>query len=259
MAITLRSQREIELMQQAGVVVAKVLSKLKENVRPHVSTAELNDIALEMTKQAGAEPLFKGVRNPAAKIPFPGAICSSINEQIVHGIPSGKVKLQEGDIISIDFGIRLNGYCGDSAITVNVGEVSPLKRKLMEVTSRVLEIAIEESAPGVKWSFVAAQMQSYAEQCGFSVVREYVGHGIGKQMHEDPKVPNFVNNELLRNDILLTEGMVLAVEPMVNAGVAETKTLKDGWTVVTRDGSPSAHFEHTIAIDKNGCRVLTKL
>jgi methionyl aminopeptidase len=257
MAITLRSRREIELMRRAGAVVADVLWKLQEIARPGVTTAQLDRVALQMVADARAEALFKGVRSPHARIPFPGAICASINEQVVHGIPSGDSKLREGDILSIDFGARLDGYCGDAAITIAIGEVAEDKRRLMDVTKRVLDIAIEKAAPAVKWSQIAAQMQRYAESAGFSVVRDFVGHGIGRKMHEEPKVPNFVSDDLLANDIVLTEGMVLAVEPMINAGTKEVRTLKNGWTVVTKDGKCSAHFEHTIAIVKGGCEVLT--
>jgi len=257
MAITLRSRREIELMRRAGAVVADVLWKLQEIAEPGVTTAQLDSVAVQMVADAGAEALFKGVRNPHARIPFPGAICVSINEQVVHGIPSRDTKLVEGDILSIDFGVILDGYCGDAAVTIAIGEVSEDKRRLMDVTKRVLDIAIEKAAPAVKWSKIAAQMQQYAESVGFSVVRDFVGHGIGRKMHEEPKVPNFVNDELLANDIVLTEGMVLAVEPMINAGASDVRTLKNGWTVVTKDGKCSAHFEHTIAIVKNGCEVLT--
>ncbi|MFC1794600.1 type I methionyl aminopeptidase [Planctomycetota bacterium] len=257
MAITLRSRREIELMRKAGAVVADVLLKLKEIAEPGTTTARLDSIALQMTADAGAEALFKGVRSPVARIPFPGAICASINEQVVHGIPSEDTKLQNGDILSIDFGVRLNGYCADSAVTIAIGEVSENRRKLMDVTKRVLDIAIEKSAPSVKWSQVAAEMQRYAESAGFSVVKDFVGHGIGKKMHEEPRVPNFVSDDLLKNDIVLEEGMVLAVEPMINTGTSAVRTLKNGWTVVTRDGKSSAHFEHTIVILGNGSEVLT--
>jgi methionyl aminopeptidase len=257
MAITIRSRREIDLMCKAGTVVADVLSKLKEIAEPGTTTAWLDNVALQMTADAGAEALFKGVRNPAARIPFPGAICASVNEQVVHGIPSKDTKLKDGDILSIDFGVRLNGYCADAAVTIAIGGISEERRRLMDVTKRVLDIAIEKSAPSVKWSQVAAEMQQYAEAAGFSVVRDFVGHGIGRKMHEEPRVPNFVSDELLMNDIILAEGMVLAVEPMINAGTSAVRTLKNGWTVVTRDGKPSAHFEHTIVILKNGCEVLT--
>jgi methionyl aminopeptidase len=257
MAITLRSRREIELIRKAGAVVADVLLKLQEVAEPGVTTAWLDSVASQITAQAGAVALFKGVRSPYARVPFPACVCASINEQVVHGIPSETVMLKDGDILSIDFGARLDGYCGDAAVTVAVGEISEDKRKLIDVTKHVLDIAIARAKPGVKWSRIAAEMQDYAESAGFSVVKDFVGHGIGGKMHEEPRVPNFVSDELLRCDIILTEGMVLAVEPMINAGTSDVRTLKDGWVVVTKDGKCSAHFEHTIAIVKNGCEVLT--
>ncbi len=257
MAITLRSRREIELIRKAGAVVADVLSKLQEIAEPGVTTGWLDAVASQMTADAGAQALFKGVRSQVAQIPFPGAICASINEQVVHGIPSDDVKLKAGDILSIDYGARLDGYCGDAAVTIAIGEISEDKRRLLDVTKHVLDIAIDKARPGVKWSQIAAQMQDYAESAGFSVVKDFVGHGIGKKMHEEPRVPNFVSDELLSDDIVLTEGMVLAVEPMINAGTSAVRTLNNGWTVVTKDGKWSAHFEHTIAIVENGCEVLT--
>jgi methionyl aminopeptidase len=257
MAITLRSRREIELLRKAGAIVANVLSKLQEIAKPGVTTGYLDSMASQMAADAGAQTLFKGVRNPASRIPFPGAICASINEQVVHGIPSDNTKLKDGDVLSIDFGTRVDGYCGDAAVTIAIGKISEDKQLLLDVTKRTLDIAIKEAAPNVKWSHVAGKMQDYAESAGFSVVRDFVGHGIGKKMHEEPRVPNFVSNELLANDIVLTEGMVLAVEPMINAGTSDVRTLENGWTVVTKDGKYSAHFEHTIAIVENGCEVLT--
>jgi len=244
-------------MKKAGEVVADVLLKLKQSAVAGISTAELNRIAEDMTKQAGAIALFKGVQNPYGYKAFPAAICTSINEQVVHGIPSDKVKLQEGDILSIDFGVKRAGYCGDAAVTLAIGAIDQQKQRLMDITARMLDTAIEHSRGGEKWSRVARLMQNVAESAGFSVVTDFVGHGIGTQMHEDPKVPNYVSQDLLRNDILLQEGMILAVEPMVNMGTSQVITLKDGWTVATKDGKPSAHFEHTIAITKNGCEVLT--
>ena len=244
-------------MRRAGAVVADVLSKLEEVAEPGVTTGQLDSMALQISADAGVEPLFKGVRSPYAQMPFPGAICASVNEQVVHGIPSADVKLKDGDILSIDFGVRLDGYCGDSAITVAVGEISEDKRRLMDVTKHALDIAIARVAPAVKWSWIAAEMQHCVESAGFSVVKDFVGHGIGKKMHEEPRVPNFVSDELLADDIVLTEGMVIAVEPMINIGTGAVRTLKNGWTVVTKDGKCSAHFEHTIAIMGNGCEVLT--
>lgn len=257
MPITLRSQREIEQIRKAGVVVANVLSKLKEHAKPGVNTAALNDIAMEMTRRAGGIALFKGVPCPYMNKPFPGGICASVNEQLVHGIPSKRVILKEGDILSVDFGVQLQGYCADAAFTVGIGRISPGRQRLLDVTSRLLNIAIEQMAPGVKWSSIARTMEETARQAGFSIVKDYVGHGIGTEMHEDPKVPNFVSRELLKDDIVLKEGMILAVEPMVNMGKAGVRTLSDGWTVVTRDKKCSAHFEHTIAVVTDGCQALT--
>jgi len=257
MAITLRSRREIELIRKAGAVVADVLSKLQEIAEPGVTTAQLDAVASQMTADAGATALFKGVRNPLSRTLFPGAICASLNEQVVHGIPSEDTKLKSGQILSVDFGVRLDGYCGDAAVTIAIGKIPKHKHKLMDVTRHVLDIAVATAAPAVKWSRIAAQMQRYAESAGFSVVKDFVGHGIGRKMHEEPRLPNFVSDDLLANDIVLTEGMILAVEPMINAGTSAVRTLKNGWTVVTKDGKCSAHFEHTIAIVKNGCEVLT--
>ena len=244
-------------MRQAGAVVADVLSKLQKIAEPGMTTGALDQIALQMTADARAEALFKGVRSPQARMPFPGAICASINEQVVHGIPSESVVLREGDILSIDFGVRLNGYCGDAAVTVPIGRIAPEHQKLIDVTRGALQIAVAGMRPGVRWSDIARKMQKHAESAGFSVVRDFVGHGIGTKMHEDPKVPNFVSAELLADDIWLAEGLILAVEPMINAGGYAVRTLGNGWTVVTKDGRYSAHFEHTIAVTKGGCEVLT--
>ncbi|MFC1677600.1 type I methionyl aminopeptidase [Planctomycetota bacterium] len=257
MAITLRSRREIDLIRRAGSVVAGVLLKLKELAVPGVTTAELDEVALEMTAAAGAHALFKGVKNPYGHNPFPGAICASLNEQIVHGIPSAKCKLSDGDILSVDFGVKLDGYCGDAAVTIGVGQVSAENLRLIDVTKAVLEIATSQAAPGARWSQIAGKMQRYAEKAGFSVVKDFVGHGIGTEMHAEPSVPNFVSRSLRNNDIYLAPGMVLAVEPMINAGSDGTKILKDGWTVATKDGKNSAHFEHTIVVTEEGCEVLT--
>jgi len=257
MAITLRSSREIALLRSAGSIVAEVLSKVQDVAKAGVSTGQLDELAANITSKAGGQALFKGVESPYAKRPFPAVICASINEQVVHGIPSPKIRLKEGDILSVDFGARLAGYCGDAAVTFGIGKVSPARQKLMDVTKRLLDIAIAKSAPGLKWSWIAGQMEACAKRAGFSVVKDFVGHGIGRQMHEDPKIPNFVSEELLKNDIILREGMMLAVEPMVTMGGSSVRTLRDGWTVVTRDGKCSAHFEHTIAIVKSGCEVMT--
>ena len=245
------------MLRRAGSLVAKVLSKLKEEAKPGVSTGELDSIALDMTRQAGATALFKGFPCPYMDKPFPGAICASVNEELVHGIPSKKRILKDGDILSIDFGIKLNGYCGDSAVTFGIGQIAPDRQKLLDVTQQLLDIAIQQMAPGVKWSVIAGEMEKTVKEAGFSIVKDYVGHGIGTEMHEDPKVPNFVSRDLLRDDIVLKEGIVLAVEPMVNLGKAGVRTLSDGWTVVTKDKKCSAHIEHTIAVVNGGSEVLT--
>ncbi len=257
MAITLRSRREIDLMRKAGSVVGNVHRKLKELARPGISTGELDRVAARMAKEAGSVALFKGVRSPHAKVPFPGAICASVNSEVVHGLPSDKTILKEGDVLSVDYGIELNGYCGDSAQTLAIGKVSDEDRHLLDVTEEVLEIAIAECRPGILWSQVAAKMERRAKEAGLGVVRDFVGHGIGTQMHEDPRVPNYVSRELLNNDIMLAEGLVLAIEPMLNAGTASVKTMSNGWTVVTADKRASAHFEHTVAMTGSGCEVLT--
>jgi methionyl aminopeptidase len=258
MAIMLRSSREIAMLRTAGSVVADVLSKVQDAAKSGMSTGRLDELAAEITAGLGGKALFKGVESPYAKKPFPGTICASINEQVVHGIPSAKIMLKDGDILSIDYGVKLAGYCGDAAVTFGIGKVLAAKQKLMDVTKRLLDIAIETLAPGLKWSQIAGAMEACAKRAGFSIVKDFVGHGIGRQMHEDPKIPNFVSEELLRKDIILREGMVLAVEPMVNMGSGSVRTLRDGWTVVTKDGKCSAHFEHTIAIVKSGCEVLTE-
>ena len=255
MAIKLKSEREIRLMRQAGTVVYRVLERLGRRIAPGVTTAELDAEAQQLTEQMGAEALFKGV--PGQGGPFPGTICASINEQVLHGIPSDRA-IRRGDVVSIDYGCRLDGYCGDAAATFVAEEADPQLRKLVSVTRRMLEMAIELARPGLLWSEIAAAMQKYVEGEGFSVVREFVGHGIGREMHEDPKVPNFVSNELRMRDILLEEGLVIAVEPMVAMGNADVVVEDDGWTVVTRDGKPSAHFEHTMAIMADGVQVLTQ-
>ncbi len=255
MAIAIRTDKEIEKLRNAGRIVGNVLQTFKETVKPGMTTADLAVISDRMIAEAGAIALFKGVPNPGYP-DFPSSICASVNEEVVHGIPGNRV-LKDGDIVSIDCGTRLKGYCGDAAVTIPVGKISDETARLLEITSGMLDIVIKESCPGKKWSEIAGKMQALAENAGFGVVRDYVGHGIGKQMHEDPKIPNFVSKELLMNDLLLRKGMVLAVEPMVNIGTWKCRTLSDGWTVVTADGKPSAHFEHSIAITENGCEVLT--
>jgi len=255
--IILKSRREIELIRRAGRVVYRVLRRMEELAGPGVTTAELNAAAEELITEEGGMPLFKGVRNPQAKFPFPAALCTSVNEELVHGIPGDRA-LCEGDIVSVDCGVRLDGYCGDSATTIAIGEVSPATQHLLEVTRRTLDLAIELVRPGRMWSEVASRMQAFVESERLSVVREFVGHGIGRDMHEEPKVPNFWNESQKRMDFKLLPKMVLAVEPMVNlGGHAVDYAGDDRWVVVTKDRKYAAHFEHTIAVTDTGVEVLT--
>jgi len=255
--IVIKSPREIELMRAAGRVVRRVLDELGTMVRPGATTAELNARAEELIRAVGGTPLFHGVRNPQARMPFPAAICASINDQVVHGIPNDR-PLKNGDILSIDCGVRLRGYCGDAAETFPVGQPGPRTARLLEVTRAALELAIAEIRPGLHWSRVARRMQECIEDGGFSVIREFVGHGIGQEMHEEPKVPNYYDRSQRPADFELRPGMTLAIEPMVAAGRPEVR-LGDatGWPVVTRDGSWAAHYEHSVAVTETGADVLT--
>jgi methionyl aminopeptidase len=255
--IVIKSPREIELMRSAGRVVHDVLAELGRMVRPGVTTAELDARAEELVRQAGGTPLFKGVRNPQARAPFPACICASVNEQVVHGIPNAR-PLKAGDIVSVDCGVRLRGYCGDAATTLAVGRLAPMVQNLLAVTQEALEVAIGATRPGERWSRVARLIQECVENGGFSVVREFVGHGIGQDMHEEPKVPNYYDRSQGNTDFELRPGMTLAVEPMVTAGRPDVR-LQDatGWPVVTKDGSWAAHFEHSVAVTESGADVLT--
>lgn len=258
MAVAIRSERELEVIRDAGRVVGQILAALQREVRAGVTTGELAEISDGIIAEADAVALFKGVRNAHAKFSFPASICTSVGEEVVHGIP-GSRKLCSGDVLSVDCGVKLRGYCGDAAVTIIVDEGDEESQKLVRITSEVLAIAVAEIKPGRRWSEIAGQMQKHAENAGYSMVREYAGHGIGRKMWEDPHLPNFVSPELLKNDILLRKGMVLAVEPMVNVGTHRTRVLEDGWTVVTADGKTSGHFEHTIVVTADGARVLTGL
>lgn len=250
----LKSPREIGLMREAGKLVARALALCREMAKPGVKTIEIDKAVEDFYAAHKAIPLFKGY--PGPKVPFPAVTCISFNEQVVHGIPGNRV-IWDGDLLKIDTACKLNGWCADAAITLMIGEVRPERRRLVEVAEQVLQIAIEEMGRRKWWSEVAARMQKHVEDAGFSVVQQYVGHGIGRVMHENPQVPNFVSRELKKQDFRLEEGLVLAVEPMVNMGRHETRTLGDHWTVVTKDGLPSAHVEHTLAITKNGVQILT--
>ena len=256
--IILKSAREIELIRAAGRVVHGVLTRMGKLAAPSVTTGELNEAAEQFITEAGGQALFKGVTTPQAKFPFPAALCTSVNEELVHGVP-GDRKLMEGDVVSIDCGVKLGGYCGDSATTLTIGTVSRERRHLVEVTRRTLDLAIDSIHPGLMWSEVARRIQSFVEDAGLSVVRDFVGHGIGRDMHEEPKIPNYWDDRQAgRMDFELAERMVLAVEPMVNLGApAVGFGDEDRWVVVTRDGKCAAHFEHTIAVTADGAEVLT--
>jgi methionyl aminopeptidase len=256
MAVILKSKEQIEKMRAAGRVVHKVLQRCREICQPGITTREIDEEAYRVFTAAGARGLFKNYPTYRPGEGFPSNLCISVNEVVVHGIADERV-IGEGDVVGIDCGVELDGWCGDSAVTVMVGEVEPQTRRLCEVTQHVLDMAIENIRPGRKWSQIARLMQNYAEQAGMSVVKDFVGHGIGQTMHEDPKVPNFDSSELRRYDIDLREGVVLAVEPMCTQGPADVVTLSDGWTVQTADGLPSAHYEHTVAVTADGADVLT--
>ena len=246
--IVCRSTAELERMREAGRLVGEVLTELAAHVAPGVTTADLDALAEKRIARAGATPAFKGYHG------YPATICASINEEVIHGIPSGRRILNEGDVISIDVGASLNGYYGDSAITLPVGQVSEEAATLLRVTEESLYKAIDCVRPGARISDIGHAVQHHVEAYGFSVVREFVGHGIGQRMHEEPQVPNY--GEAGRGP-RLAEGMVLAIEPMVNAGKAAVKVLADGWTAVTRDKSLSAHFEHTVAVTADAPWILT--
>lgn len=249
----LKSTREIGLMREAGKLVAEALRLCRSMAVPGVKTGDIDKAVEDLYHQRGAIPLFKGY---PGRVPFPAVTCISINEEVVHGIP-GQRQVREGDLLKIDTACKLNGWCADAAISLPIGEVTPEKRRLVEVGEEVLRVAMVEMGRRRWWSEVAAVMQKTAESAGFSVVTQYVGHGIGRIMHENPQVPNFVGRELKRHDFRLEEGLVLAVEPMVNMGRAETDTKRDHWTVVTRDSLPSVHVEHTLAVTRDGVYVIT--
>ncbi len=241
-------------MRKAGLVVWQAHQLAAAAVNPGATTAEIDAIIENYFASRKAAPLFKGV---PGKVPFPAVTCISVNEEVVHGIPSAR-RLKEGDIVSIDTGCKLDGWCGDAAITHPVGKVTPEVQKLLDVTSGVLNLAIDLMGKMTRWSDVAREMANYVRGFGFSVVENFVGHGIGRQMHEDPQVPNFVSPQLRRNnDFRLEPGLVIAVEPMVNMGTKKTKPLSDHWTQSTQDGRFSAHFEHTVAITDDGPWILT--
>jgi len=247
--IIIKSPREIEQLKRSNAIVAEVFGKLKGMVSPGITTKELDQVAEECILLKGARPAFKGYRG------FPATLCISINEEVVHGIP-GQRRLKEGDIVSLDVGVDFVGYFGDAAITFPVGEVDPEAKRLLEVTEKALTIGIEKAKIGNRLFDISYAIQRWVEFHGFSVVRDFVGHGIGKDLHEEPQIPNFGSPH---QGPRLEKGMVFALEPMVNEGTYEVRVLSDGWTVVTADGKRSAHFEHTIAINDDGAEILSIL
>jgi methionyl aminopeptidase len=249
----LKSTRELALMREAGKLVARALRICREMAKPGVKTIEIDQAVEAFYTKHGAVPLFKGY---PGKTPFPAVTCLSVNEQVVHGIPGQRV-LKEGDLLKVDTACRLNGWCADRAITVPIGTVSPEKARLLKVGQETLQIAIDLLPKRKWWSEVASAMQRHVEQAGFSVVTAYVGHGIGRTMHENPQVPNYVDRETRKTDFRLEPGLTLAVEPMVNMRRAEVDTLGDNWTVVTRDRMPSVHVEHTLALTAQGVQIIT--
>jgi methionyl aminopeptidase len=255
----LKSARELALMREAGKIVAEALRLCRSMAQPGVRTLAIDQAVEALYAKYGATPLFKGYPGPNPKVPFPAVTCISLNEQIVHGIP-GPREVRDGDLIKIDTACKLNGWCADSAITIPVGDVRPERKRLVEVGEQVLQIAIDEMPKRRWWSEIAGRMQQHAETAGYRMVEQYVGHGIGRIMHENPQVPNYVPRnpkELKKMDFRLEPGLVLAVEPMVNMGKAETRVLADHWTVVTRDGLPSVHVEHTLALTADGVIIIT--
>lgn len=248
--IVIKSADEILLMKEANQIVAETLVMVGKAVGPGISTWELDQLAEDCCLAKKAKPAFKGYRG------FPGSLCVSVNEEVVHGIPSRKRKLKKGDIISIDFGVLFKGYYGDSAITLPVGKITDEVQRLLDSTKKCLEKGIEQVVVGNRIGDISQAIQEYVERDGFSVVRQFVGHGIGTELHEAPEIPNFYQGE---RTVRLIPGMVLAIEPMVNLGTHKVKVLRDGWTVITQDKKPSAHFEHSIAVTENGPLILSSL
>lgn len=248
-SIIVKTSAEIEVMRQANRIVVGVLEMLRDNMRPGLTTRQMDRWARDYCRDHGAEAAFLGYRG------FPGTLCVSINEQVVHGIPSKKVKVREGDIVSVDFGAVFHGFYGDSAVTIPVGNISARNKRLLDVTQQALELGIKQVQIGNRISDISRAIQDHAEKHGYSVVRQFVGHGIGASLHEAPEIPNYVQDQSTPR---IVEGMVLAIEPMVNAGTEKVKVLKDGWTVITADRKPSAHFEHSVAATANGPLVLSR-
>ena len=251
-----RSAVELDKLRQSGMLVYQILEKLKPMVAEGATTQDLEIAAEKMIADAGAKPAFKGYFSQASGTKYPYVLCTSVNEEVVHGMPSGRRKLKIGDIVSIDTGVLLNGYYGDSATTVAVGEVNDSVKRLLKVTEESLELAIDRVRAGNRLFDICGTVEKHVVSNGFSIVREFVGHGIGTSLHEEPQIPNYVDRR--GENPRLKPGMVLAIEPMVNAGKPDTKVLADKWTAVAKDGSYSAHFEHMVAVTDNGPWVLSR-
>jgi methionyl aminopeptidase len=251
-----KSPTELEKMRRAGLLVHSILRELEGMVQEGVTTLDLEVAAERMIAEAGAKPAFKGYQPASAETRYPFVLCTSVNDEIVHGMPSAKRVLKSGDIVSIDTGVQLDGYFGDSAITVPVGQVSDSVKRLLQVTREALELAICQVKAGNRLFDICGTIEKHVTQNGFSIVREFVGHGIGTKLHEEPQIPNYVDRK--NENPRLKEGMCLAIEPMVNEGKPNSKVLSDNWTAVTQDGLYSAHFEHVVAVTANGPWVLTR-
>ena len=256
MPIIIKSRFEIERMRRAGHLGWEILNKMRQAAGPGVTTQALDDLARVELERAGAKALSKNYPTYRPGEGFPGHTCISINEEVVHGVP-GTRALKEGDVVTLDLALSLDGYCADIATTVAIGKISPALQRLLDVTSESLDLALQNTRPGRRWSDIARLVQHFVEKNGYNVVREFVGHGIGRGMHEEPKVPNFVTAEQLTGDFVLRRGMTLAVEPMVVAGRRDVDLYRDGWTVFTVDRMPAAHFEQTVAITDTGVDILT--
>jgi methionyl aminopeptidase len=254
--IVRRSALELDKLRRSGLLVYQILQELKAMVVEGVTTRDLEVAAEKMIADAGAKPAFKGYYSQASGVKYPFVLCTSVNEEVVHGMPSAKVKLKRGDIVSIDTGVQLDGYYGDSAVTVAIGEVNDSVKRLLKVTEESLELAIERVRAGNRLFDICGTVEKHVTSHGFSIVRDFVGHGIGTSLHEEPQIPNYVDRR--GENPRLKPGMVLAIEPMVNAGKPETKVLSDKWTAVTKDKSYSAHFEHMVAVTESGPWVLTR-
>ncbi len=247
----IKNEKEIDLIRKSCQLTGEVLKFIKDKIKPGITTKEIDSLVEEFIISKGGYPAFKGYK--VGRLRFPGSACISVNDEVVHGLP-GERKLVNGDIVSVDVGVKMNGYHGDSAFTFEVGEISPKKKKLLKITEESLYKGIEQCREGNTINDISCAIQNHVEGAGFGIVRELVGHGIGKELHEEPSVPNFYSPG---NNVKLRSGMVIAIEPMVNYGTYEVYTLKDGWTIVSGDNEPSAHFEHTVLITKNKPEILT--